>query len=177
MKTLSILISLFIFVSCDEKTKEEIINEVNNNPSSSIIIGTKVAEKDIEYIDGTYKSECIIESDKQYYYLVYINNYEVTISKFVAERLNGMCDSAKEQITTEYNVNGTSLDYVKTDHVYFNNFGLNGTPICGVTGTKSGTYYNIDNINCNESLENVVNVLSVDENDNYTLNGHVFSKS
>jgi len=167
MKLFTIL-ALILFIGCEE-SKDSSANEgiasISPEPST-LIVDSSVQVKNLDIIDGSYKSECLDSS----YYMIYIANYEVEITKF---NTNENCEQIKSFSTATYNVSGNDLDYVETKHTYLANSG--GSYACGQSHMTSGDAFNIDGIGCSESFENVQNVLSMNDNDQYVVNGVAFN--
>lgn len=172
MKLLLILLSL-IFISCEEGAGESATESAVelDNEKTTIVKDEETQEAIEESValnEGSYKSNCSFENGKKYYYIITIQNYEFKLDKYEATTSN--CEGMASILMARWDINGTDLNYKHTQYAYFSG----GTYICDDTSMTSGDYYYIDDVNCSESYENKELNLSINDSDNYVLNGIEF---
>ena len=169
MKTLTTILLLLTFISCEKSSETS-----SSSPSNNVVeFDESVDVESIPLLDGLYESECTLEGGKyfKYHLDVDVPNYEVSILK--TEATNSNCEGMKSTITVEFNMNGDDIDYASSHYLFVSAAG--GTFICGESGMSSGDYHSIDGIGCDKSYENKTNKVSINDDDNFELNGIEFT--
>lgn len=160
MKVL-ILISLMVLIGCEPKSEES-----ENKSLTPTIDGEKA-----RLVSGTYYTDCLEGSNRYYAHEFIMMEDSVQINiEFYSD---AECTDVKafEHGAASFSIIGDELAYDFTELTYANP--PENTPQCpGVDHSDNwGVPHNIDDIDCEYSLENEDHILIINEAGNYELNG------
>lgn len=154
MKTLSALIFILIFISCEEGG--------NSTSSSEKLINKDT--KSIKLIEGEYKTGCLEHEKGSVKYTLEIEAYSVKIFEEVSTGAD--CNQDLYVIYAEYDRNESEIEFNLSLFQMYQEGGY----ICELSDSEFNNEYSIDSIGCEDSYENKSGEVIEIEN-GYKVNG------
>ena len=167
MKTLFLILFSIVFISCEEGS---------NSPSSESSSPNDL-EKSSSFVEqrdglenGFFVSSCIEQNSFYFKYeaAIDLELYEVVVEKNKYSDSN--CENKLSITQAAFDVNGEELVFGVTEFKML----AENNEVCGIENMEINIEYDIDQIDCDESFENKENIVTVNENNNYMMNGIEF---